>query len=821
MPQQPMSGNGSMDDASADIRPQPSSAAGSKELTEELELLEDLETKLGNERLVNKQFGVRHETMLTDERSDGYHSAAAQMPVKYDYEAEGDADFEARIASTFGGHSDQLVVQQTSDFIQWPVPDYTKQPASDLCSTERPTDFCYDTEYMSEQHLASSSEQGSNSQQPATSYSTEQPMPYFIEKPAPYFTAQQVSNLAQHQAFIATKQPSYPTQHQAFNTTKLPSYTTKQPSYPTQHQAFGSPKLTSYATQQQASDFIKQQAFDSTNQVPFFTNQAPSNSTEQLAPCLTNQPAFNATNQSSYNDDLATSVLVSVAKHNTLAAASPHDFNTSATVGSANMLAGSAAAQAPNGSCGLAEARAALESFYTAGVAAATAASTLGGGNTLQVMNCTEWLAKQQAHEAEQTAELQAFNVPTHTNNELGGGLPPAPHAATALAGPNREELTHRSGLITGCKTFEELVTLLHDSPFGPESALQHTAKLLRATPRLPSAQTRVAELLRVAQGWLPHLSPHCLVNALCLMRKLRKLCPCLGGPREFAFSVFVAELLTCAQDKLPLFKPTNLANTAWTLAILDHRNDEFERALLLTAKDKQRSFDPDAATMMATAVAATGRRGLSGYFMSDLMLAIYPSLHNFSVQNLTKMLASVVNFSHSAVDGRLFKLEGALLQLLDADGGRPFMTVHEPFFTALLAQATLQLPNFKNAHLVDILEALAVAASMHHFNPVFVHALVEQACLKVAGFVTAHVLCFRTALLEITSVMRNTHTTRPFEFPEFVRALLTRDKWALFWLHLGTLCSCRDASSPAALAHSSLVGERGRECGRVRGTAC
>ncbi|KAG1662995.1 hypothetical protein FOA52_000566 [Chlamydomonas sp. UWO 241] len=613
--------------------------------------------------------------MLTNESSDGYHSTAAQPLVEYNYEAEGDADFELTFVSTFGGQRDQVAVpyakQQTSNFIQWPVPGYTKQLASDLCDTEMPTDFCYDPEYVSE--LAPLY----FTKQPALSYSTEQPMPYFIEQPAPYFTKQQVSELAQHQAFIATKlpsteqqafdftklmsdstqgqafdatkppsfaiqQPSNPTEQQALNVTKLSSFTILQPSYSTEHQAFDATKLLSYPTQrqafnatklppyfiqQQASDFIKHQAFNATklpsftiqqpsyptqhqafaatklpsftiqqppyptqrqafnatklssyttNQVPFFTNQAPSYSTEQQAPCFTSQPAFNATNQSSYNDHLAAGILMSVAKHNTLAAAPPQDFKTVATAGSSGMLAGVVPAQAPNGSCGLAAARAALESVYSAGVAASTAASTLGGDNTGQAVNVTEWLVRQQvAHEIEQTAELQAFNVPTHTNNEHGGGLP--------------------------------------------------------------------------------------------------------------------------------------------------------------------------------------------------------PKLRNFSAHNLTKMLVSGVSYGHSAVGGCSFELKGPLLQLVDDADGSPFMTVHEPFFTALLVQAALQLSNFKNAYLVDILQALAVAASIHHFNQEFVHALVAEACPKVAGFVTAHVSRFRTALLEITSVMRNMHTTCPFEFSECVRALDAR----------------------------------------------
>ncbi|KAG1674829.1 hypothetical protein FOA52_015216 [Chlamydomonas sp. UWO 241] len=222
----------------------------------------------------------------------------------------------------------------------------------------------------------------------------------------------------------------------------------------------------------------------------------------------------------------------------------------------------------------------------------------------------------------------------------------------------------------------------------------------------------------------------------------------------------------------------------AWTLAMLGYCDDSFMSALLLAAKPSLHGFSPDAATVMATALAMPTAGQRSPEFMSDLLAAIYPRLRDFDLRNVVKMLHAVVSFSDNAVDERSFVLvhedEGALPQLVDAAGGHPFMRVHRVFMAELLEQATLQLPNFKDAHRVNILEALAIAASRGYLDPVLVHMLVMEACPKVASFSTEHVSRFGNVLLEITSVLHNTRTTRPFElqpdsFPECVLELDAR----------------------------------------------
>jgi hypothetical protein len=125
--------------------------------------------------------------------------------------------------------------------------------------------------------------------------------------------------------------------------------------------------------------------------------------------------------------------------------------------------------------------------------------------------------------------------------------------------------------------------------------------------------------------------------------------------------------------------------------------------------------------------------------FMIDVLKAVDPRLCKFSVHQLTKMLVAVVSHCDNAFVGSS-------------------MLACKPFIGALLEAATLQLSHFKVARLVDILEALAMAAPMDYFNPVFVHALLVEAYPKVAGFVAAHVSRFHTALLEITNVMKSEH---------------------------------------------------------------
>ncbi|KAG1662998.1 hypothetical protein FOA52_000569 [Chlamydomonas sp. UWO 241] len=185
--------------------------------------------------------------------------------------------------------------------------------------------------------------------------------------------------------------------------------------------------------------------------------------------------------------------------------------------------------------------------------------------------------------------------------------------------------------------------------------------------------------------------------------------------------------------------------DTAWTLAMLGHRNAEFDRDLQRASTCQLRRFDENSATVMAMAMAAASNGNAE--FMSDLMLTSFFHLRNFSPLNLTKMLSAVVSYCDSA-----------------AIRGRSFVLTAE-----------LQLPRFKDEDLVDIMEALADAASIDYINPAFVYALVMEACLKLAAFDTTHASRFDTALMYIDNVMQSEHVLLGDSFPAYMHALVGR----------------------------------------------
>ncbi|KAG1660814.1 hypothetical protein FOA52_010239 [Chlamydomonas sp. UWO 241] len=170
----------------------------------------------------------------------------------------------------------------------------------------------------------------------------------------------------------------------------------------------------------------------------------------------------------------------------------------------------------------------------------------------------------------------------------------------------------------------------------------------------------------------------------------------------------FMATLQKEAKPKMCDFKPHELANTVWALATLDsHADSAFMTALLNEATPRLRDFKPQELANTLWALATLDHT--DGAFTAALLKEAMPRLRDFTPQNLANVAWALATLGHT-------------------DGA---------FMAALLEEATPRLRDFAPQNLANIASCstLWALATLGHTDGVFMAALLKEATPRLRDF--------------------------------------------------------------------------------------
>ncbi|KAG1660821.1 hypothetical protein FOA52_010246 [Chlamydomonas sp. UWO 241] len=319
---------------------------------------------------------------------------------------------------------------------------------------------------------------------------------------------------------------------------------------------------------------------------------------------------------------------------------------------------------------------------------------------------------------------------------------------------------------IKGCTSPDELLSLVehHGQAFNyihSAAALNQAAQMLARTGRV-FPRGGIKHMVQLAWDQLPSMEARQLANTAYSLAKL--------GHRD---NDFMAALLREAEPRLRDFEPQHLANTVWALATLDiHADSTFTAALLKEAMQKLRDFNPQ--NLANTVWALAKLQNYDGAFMAALFKEAMPRLRDFNPQNLANTLWALGTLGHT-------------------DGA---------FMAALLKEAMPRLRDFNPQNLANTLCALA---TLGHTDGSFMAALLKEAMPRLRGFTSQDLANTLWALATLG------HTDGAFtaallkesmpRLPDFTPQNLANAAWAL-----AALDHADDAFMAALLQQAAIM---------------
>jgi hypothetical protein len=135
---------------------------------------------------------------------------------------------------------------------------------------------------------------------------------------------------------------------------------------------------------------------------------------------------------------------------------------------------------------------------------------------------------------------------------------------------------------------------------------------------------------------------------------------------RKCVFRVRVAGLAAWFLPKLSSFNEHDIANTAWALAKLGHKDEAFMSALLTEAKPKLGGFTAQAMANTAWAVAKLGYKDAP--FMRALLVAMKPKLSTFDRQNLSNTVWALATLDYNDAAFMRAVLAASTLKIASSD---------------------------------------------------------------------------------------------------------------------------------------------------------
>ncbi|KAG1661634.1 hypothetical protein FOA52_007515 [Chlamydomonas sp. UWO 241] len=291
---------------------------------------------------------------------------------------------------------------------------------------------------------------------------------------------------------------------------------------------------------------------------------------------------------------------------------------------------------------------------------------------------------------------------------------------------------SHVTSLIKGCTSPDELLSLVeqHGQAFNhihSAAALTQAAQLFARTVCVfPRSGTE--RMVQLARDQLKSMEERQLANTAYALAKL-----------DHRDNDFMAALLKEAKLRLRDFTPQALANTVWALAMLDHTDKDFVTALLKEAKRKLRDFKPQELANTVWALATLDH--VDKDFMSMLLKVSTPQLHSFKPQNLSNMLWALATLGHTDGTFMAALLKEAMPRLRDfkpqelANTAWALATLghaDDIFMAALVKAATLWLHDCNPQELANMALALA---KLRQYDGAFVAALLEAAKSRLDDF--------------------------------------------------------------------------------------
>jgi predicted component of type VI protein secretion system len=248
---------------------------------------------------------------------------------------------------------------------------------------------------------------------------------------------------------------------------------------------------------------------------------------------------------------------------------------------------------------------------------------------------------------------------------------------------------------IKGCTSSDELLSLVeqHGQTFNQihcATVLSHAAQLV-ARHRCAIPRSGIERMVQLAQEQLASMGAQALANSAYALAKL-----------EHKDDVFMVALVEAAAPQLRDFKPQELANTVWALATLGHAGDAFVAALLKVAAPQLCNFKPQELANTAWALATLGHA--DDAFMAALLKAAKLQLRDYNPQALANTVWALATLGHG----------------------------DDAFVAALLKVAAPQLRNFNPQNLANTVWALA---TLGHADDAFVAALLKVAAPQLRDF--------------------------------------------------------------------------------------
>ena len=189
-----------------------------------------------------------------------------------------------------------------------------------------------------------------------------------------------------------------------------------------------------------------------------------------------------------------------------------------------------------------------------------------------------------------------------------------------------------------------------------------------------------MAQLLIVSRSKLREFDPQSLSTFVYALARQKKR----GAPDPGGLDVFLKELVQSATVQLSGFKPQDLSNTAWSLAVMEHDDPVFMTQLLAAAKQKLHEFIPQALSNMVYALAKQrqdGARDPHGLdiFLKDFVVIACARLDGFMGQELCNTIWSLITFGCVDLNFQrqaraAFELRGHTFSLRDQANFRKLM---------------------------------------------------------------------------------------------------------------------------------------------------
>ena len=230
----------------------------------------------------------------------------------------------------------------------------------------------------------------------------------------------------------------------------------------------------------------------------------------------------------------------------------------------------------------------------------------------------------------------------------------------------------------------------------------------------------------------------------------------CFGRPLATAADKeILEELLDASRMNLDTFKPQNVSNTAWSLAVLEHDDPVFMAELLTAARPMLRAFIPQALSNLIYALAKQKQRGAPDprgldVFLKEFVRSAMEQLSDFSAQALSNTAWSLATMGCDEPDFMEQLLTAAMPRLHDflpqnlsnfvyalakqKQRGAPDPRGLDAFMKELVQSAAEQLHGFKPQELSNTAWAMA---NVGHDDPIFMAKLLVAATPMLGKFTT------------------------------------------------------------------------------------